>query len=285
MNEGPKIKIHVLRCGSMTVSPLVPYGNGRVSAGNAAAMIFAPLKGRFTLPVFAYLIEHPKGRILVDTGWRRDISPAGVYDAEAVKSVLPAHLASLYHPVLPEGEAIDEQLAVLGLKPKDIDCVVLSHLDPDHVCGLPHLNGVKRIIAPEDEYFWSCRAVYKLRQPWDLWIDYPIERLFYRGSPLGSNRWAIDLFGDESVMLVNLPGHTDGICGVLVRNGKKFVLLTSDAAFSKRNWQELIVPGFGFDAQRQMNALKWIRQMSEDPGCVGIYASHDPSVVPHSIEF
>lgn len=285
MEDRPKVKIHILRCGSMTVSPFVPCGNGKVNAGNAAAMIFAPVKSRVELPVFAYLIEHPKGRILIDTGWRREISPEGVYDADAVKKVLPAHLASFYHPILPKGEAIDEQLAAMGLCAGDIDCVVLTHLDPDHVAGLSLLKGAKRIVLPEDEYFWSCRAVYKLRQPWELWMDFPMERLFYRGSPLGSNRWAIDLLGDESVMLVNLPGHTDGLCGVLVRNGEKFVLLTSDAAFSRRNWEELIVPGFGFDAQRQMNALKWIRQMSEDPGCVGIYASHDPAVVPHSIEF
>ena len=51
-------------------------------------------------------------------------------------------------------------------------------------------------VLPEYEYYWSCRTVYKTRQPQNLWIQYPMKRPFYRGSSLGPNHWAIDLFGD-----------------------------------------------------------------------------------------
>ena len=239
------MKIHILQCGSIRVDPTVPFGK-RLDLIEAARQLTAPDKNRITLPVFTYLIEHPKGLILVDTGLCREISPRGVYDAKAAATVLPPRMAALLHPSLPEGMAIHEQLAGMGLAPEDLDYVLLTHLDVDHVAGLRHVSRAKHIVLPEYEYYWSCRTVYKMRQPQDLWIQYPMERPFYRGSAMGPNHWVIDLFGDESIQLVNVPGHTEGQAAIIVRNGGKFVLLTADAAFSPRNWQESIVPGFGF---------------------------------------
>ena len=271
------MKLHILHCGYIQVSESVPYGN-RIDLRNTAKQIAASDRNRLTLPVFVYLIEHPKGLLLVDTGWCRDISPAGVYDLSAVKSVLPQPLAALYHPYVPNGMAIHEQLAALGIQPEDLDLVLLTHLDPDHVSGLKHVNKAKRIILPEDEYFCSFRTVYKARQPQSLWIDQPIERVYYRGSPLGPNRWAIDVLGDESVIMVNVPGHTDGQAAILLRSGGKFALLAADAAFSPRNWQEMITPGFGFDREAQLKSLRWIAEMAADPGCMAVLCSHDPAI-------
>jgi glyoxylase-like metal-dependent hydrolase (beta-lactamase superfamily II) len=179
--------------------------------------------------------------------------------------------------------AIHEQLAAMGIRPEDLDFVLITHLDPDHVAGLRHVKKARHIILPEDEYFWSCRTVYKSRQPWSLWHDQPIERSYYRGSPLGPNRWAIDLFGDESIQLVNVPGHTDGQAAIIVHSGGRFVLLAADAAYSPRNWQESITPGFGFAREWQLKSLKWIAEMAADPGCVAVLCSHDPAIAPTCI--
>ena len=278
------MKLHILHCGTIRVSETVPFGN-RVDLKNTGRQLLTPDSRRLTLPVCCYLIEHPRGPILVDTGWRRDISPDGVYDRDAVRRVLPPALASFYHPALPKGMAIHEQLAALGITPADLNCVLLTHLDPDHVAGLCHLPEAKRVLVAEDEYFWACRSVYKARQPWDLWIDREMEHFWYRGSPLGPNRWAFDLFGDESVQLVNVPGHTDGQAAVIVRNGKRFVLLAADAAFSRRNWEEMVTPGFGLFRDRQLASLRWIRDMASDPGCAAVLCSHDPESRPGVLEF
>ncbi len=277
------MKIHILHCGYIQVSETVPFGD-RIDLKNTVKQLTATENNRVTRPVCAYLVEHPRGLILVDTGWCRDISPEGVYDPTAVSKVLPPHLAALFHPYLPAGMAIHEQLAAMGIQTEDLSYVLLTHLDPDHVAGLKHVNRAKHIILPEDEYFWSCRTVYKARQPWSLWIDQPIERVFYRGSPLGPNRWAIDLFGDESVQLVNVPGHTDGQAAIIVRSGNRFVLLAADAAYSSRNWQEMITPGFGFAREWQLKSLQWIASMAEDPGCVAVLCSHDAMIDAKCIE-
>ncbi len=72
------MKIHVLTCGYIQVSETVPYGNA-IDLKNTAEQLRLPLRARVTLPVNTYLIEQPRGLIPVDTGRRREISPAGVY--------------------------------------------------------------------------------------------------------------------------------------------------------------------------------------------------------------
>ena len=269
-----QIRIHLLRCGSIALSREAVLG-GRAGFAAALRQASAPPAARIDLPCFCYLIEHPKALMLVDTGVGRVFSPNGVYDASAVKGLLGAAFGAYLRPSVAAGNSISEQLAARGLQPQDLDLVLLSHLDADHTGGLHELRGAKRFLVPEDEYFWSCRAVYKLRQPQDLWMDMPIERFWYRGSPLGTNRWAYDLFGDENVMCINLPGHSDGLCAVLIRNGKRFVMLASDAALCRENIDTLTPPGFCFDEKRAKRALEYLRSLRGEPGCEAILLSHD----------
>ncbi len=286
---GKSIRIHLLHCGYMQVSESVVLGDGR-SLKNAARQLMTKTEQRVTLPVCAFLIEHPDALILVDTGWCRDISPKGVYDPAAVKKVLPAHLAAVYQPYVPEGMAIHEQLAARGIRPEDLDIVLLTHLDPDHVAGIRHVKNAKRILVAEDEYFWNCRFVYQARQPKKLFEGIPMERFWYRGSDMGTNRWSYDLLEDNTIHCVNIPGHTDGLFSVIVQNGellehkRKFALLTSDAAYVPKNWEEDIVPGLGFDVTLQRKGIRWIKEQAAMDSCVGVFTSHDPEVQPQTIE-
>ena len=274
------MKLHVLRCGTVSLPESAAFGG---KPGGLRRLLTR--EGRVELPVFCYLVEHRHGLILVDTGLSREMSPAGVYDKKAAEQALTPQLAAFYRPRVPMGMTAAEQLADRGILPQDLDLVILTHLDPDHVAGLSGLRGAKKILLPEDEYFWSCRTVYKRRQPWKLWMDADITHVFYRGSSLGPNRWAIDVFGDESLQLVNVPGHTDGQCAVILREGARFVILAADAAFSPRNWREDSVPGFGFDRDLQRRSLRWLAEMEKDPGCAAILCSHDPAVEAQVMEF
>ena len=101
--------------------------------------------------MFSFLIEHPNGLILFDTGWHREMSPDGVYDKRAqIKSLGSWFLYQINQGRIAEGEAIDKQLAKLNHKPSDIDYVLLSHLDCDHANGL-------RLV--KDAYTYWCRRL------------------------------------------------------------------------------------------------------------------------------
>src|SRR5437762_6944655 len=85
-------------------------------------------EGKIRLPIPAYLIEHPKGTALFDTGMHPDCQrdPA---------ARLGARLTSLfdfdYHP----GEEISARVEALGRDPAKIDLVINSHFHFDHVGG------------------------------------------------------------------------------------------------------------------------------------------------------
>lgn len=268
------IKLHILQCGSILVSRDTVEGGKNFYLPAARAM--SPVRGRTALPVFCYLIEHPRGLVLMDTGWNRAVSPEGVYDPGAAAKHLTAPLAAYYRPVLEPGQAVHEQLLAKGIRPEELDYVLLSHLDADHVSGLEHVSGAKHILCSQEDYWWSCRTVYRLRQPQSLWLSDKLETFWYKGTSLGPHNWSYDLFGDDSVQLINLPGHTDGMFGIKLQQNGRFVLLVSDAAYSSAAWQQLSVPGFGFNPKAQQKSLEWIRQQSREPGCLAIYTSHDP---------
>lgn len=66
------IKVHILNCGEVGVDPAVPFRD--VSKNPIAYTgIGRSKKLRIWLPVTAYLIEHPNGKILIDTGWHSDV--------------------------------------------------------------------------------------------------------------------------------------------------------------------------------------------------------------------
>ncbi|MBQ3009844.1 MAG: hypothetical protein IJD81_01490 [Oscillospiraceae bacterium] len=71
------IKIRIFHTGTVCVSPALPFG-GNEKNPLKASPIFTKKSDRIRLPVSSYLIQHPKGKILFDCGWHRDMIPSGV---------------------------------------------------------------------------------------------------------------------------------------------------------------------------------------------------------------
>ena len=274
--------IHVLHCGYIRIAKNLLDNGGRFSTDIAKA-ILTPDGDRVTLPVSVYLIEHRNGFYLIDTGWCSEISPDGIYDFKAACMVLPKHLASLYHPYVPQGMTVREQLNERGIRPEDIKAVIITHFDADHVAGLRLVSNAQRIIVPEDEAYWSVRTKYRMRQVRELWETVGFERLYYRGFQLGPMNRAIDITGDGSIMMISLPGHTDGQAGVMVKEGGKYVIIAADSAISSHNWETLRPAGLGADKELQKKTLRWIRKEASDPDCIRVLCSHDPNVQPQTI--
>ena len=274
-----RITVRALRCGSIRVAPeYVSAGDG---AAARAACLLAPVRRRVTLPVFAYLIRHPRGLILVDAGWSRAVSPRGEPDAAALSREVPGPGARLLMGWVEEGRTAAEQLRALGVGGEDLFCLLLTTLDADHVSGARELTGVKRVLIPQEELFWSYRAGAGRGRP--LTEGLPVEPFWYHGSTDAPTGWACDLFGDGSVSLVNLPGHTNGTCGVLLRSGGRFLVLCSDAGYGKRSWGEPVTAGYAFNAPQARRTLAWLRAKSREDGCAGILAAHDPELAPGEI--
>lgn len=247
--------------------------------------IGVPKKEWVWMPVSVYYIEHPKGKILVDTGWHRRISPEGKLDARAQIKELGYMVYKLNQGFLPSGKAVDEQLAAMGVNTADIDYVVLTHLDCDHVCGVEQVGDAKKILESEEEYAsdkkFSLISIVRFQKRW--WKNVNLTFFPWNGGE-GPFKKSFDLLGDGSVQLINIPGHTAGLCAVRITGEDgRFVLLVSDGAYGRKSRQDMILPGIAENRNEQEISLEWIRQQSMDPKCVEILANHDIAVKPHEI--
>lgn len=281
-----EIKIHVFHTGKVCVSPYLPFGGDKCGLIKASGL--TTKKGnRLWLPVSAYLIEHPKGKILVDTGWSRSMSPNGVYDKKAqCKSLGSPFLYLINQGVVEPGAAVGEQLQKIGIEPKDLDFVLLTHLDCDHANGLDSVKDAKRILVSKDGLRCAEKlsAVTKIRFQKKWWNDVKLETFDWNDTE-GPFKKAFDLFGDGSVKMIDIPGHCDGLCAVKIKNKEgKFVLLFSDGGYSSKSWKEMVTSGICMDKAAQKKSLEWIREQSFSKDCVESLANHDSDVKPHIIE-
>ena len=277
------MKIHVLHTGEVRVSPYLPFGGDNCNLLKASGMT-TPKEEWIWLPVSVYLIEHPKGLILVDTGWHRDMSPEGVYDKKAqIKSLGSRVLYNVNQGQIPLGEAVDEQLATMGIKPGDLDYVLLTHLDCDHANGLRAVKDAKHILVAAEELECARKNGFiRYKKKW--WEGVDMQTIEWNGTegPVGKS---FDLFGDGSIKMINIPGHCDGLCAVkITREDGKYVLLFSDGGYATKSWKEMITSGVSLDKEMQRKSLMWIREQSMDANCIESLATHDTDIKPHVIE-
>ena len=277
------MKIHVLHTGEVRVSPYLPFGGDNCNLLKASGMT-TPKEEWIWLPVSVYLIEHPKGLILVDTGWHRDMSPEGVYDKKAqIKSLGSRVLYNVNQGQIPLGEAVDEQLATMGIKPCDLDYVLLTHLDCDHANGLRAVKDAKHILVAAEELECARKNGFiRYKKKW--WEGVDMQTIEWNGTegPAGKS---FDLFGDGSIKMINIPGHCDGLCAVkITREDGKYVLLFSDGGYATKSWKEMITSGVSLDKEMQRKSLMWIREQSMDANCIESLATHDTDIKPHVID-
>ncbi len=276
------MKIHVLHTGQVRVSPYLPFGGDNCSLLKASGMT-TPKKDWLWLPVSVYLIEHQKKLILVDTGWHRDMSPHGVYDKRAQIKSLGSHILYLVNQgLLPAGEAVNEQLETMGITPSDLDYVLLTHLDCDHANGLRALRDAKHIMCASEELECARRNSFiRYQNKW--WKNVNLQTFKWNGTE-GPVHKSFDLFEDGSVIMINIPGHCDGLCAVKIVNELgKYVLLFSDGGYATKSWKNMITSGISLDKKMQLNSLQWIREQSLHPDCIESLANHDSEIRPHII--
>ena len=211
------------------------------------------------------------------------MSPKGEFDRKAQIKSLGSYLLYLVNQgILPMGEGVDEHLSRLGLTSSDLDAVLITHLDCDHANGLELVKDAKRFLVAADEVRFAKKHRARYYKGW--WKDIPLTE-FEWNDRLGPVGKSYDLLGDGSVELVNIPGHSDGLFAVKIKNeAGKFVLLFSDGGYARKSWQEMILSGIAADRKKQKESLAWIRAESLDPNCVESLAAHDSDIVPHVIE-
>lgn len=221
------------------------------------------------LPIFCYVVEHPEGLIVVDTGISADIN-APVYFPPYMRFVLRA----AQFDIGPERE-IGPQMRRKGLSPQDVRWVVLTHLHPDHDGGLRHFPNAEFVVSRTEwrhaRGIWGRLAGY-MNHHWPSNFDpTPVDFDDSPVQPFGQSH-ALTKSGD--VRLVPTPGHTAGHLSVVVEEDDHRLFFAGDAAYS----QELLVrdmpDGIGLDVDAQHETHERILLMAANDPIVFL-PSHD----------
>jgi len=215
-----------------------------------------------TIPVPMFLIDHPKGLFIYDTGMHPQVAVG------ALKYWGP--VAKVFIPHMKPEQAIDKQIKVLGYELSDVKYVALSHMHLDHaggMCLLPHATFIVRKAELQTAWWPESfqRGAYILK-------DYQDTR-GYKFIELGNEDY--DVFGDGSVVLIDSKGHTQGHQSVVVTLPKsgKFVL-TGDSCYMKENIDERVVPGIVWDPVWAIKTIDKMRDLRKRGAHVIV--GHDP---------
>jgi glyoxylase-like metal-dependent hydrolase (beta-lactamase superfamily II) len=179
------------------------------------------------IPTFAWVIDHPDGVIVVDTG-------QGAHLVEASRSLHPYHRWEVAFRVARE-EEIGPQLRALGIGPHDVKHVVLTHLHVDHDGGLAHFPQT-RILVSRGELAtasgWKGRLRGYLPNRWPAWFDpVPLDLAPDGYGPFSASK-RLTAAGD--VIAVATPGHTANHLSVVVEDQGTTYFLAGDASYDQR---------------------------------------------------
>jgi glyoxylase-like metal-dependent hydrolase (beta-lactamase superfamily II) len=208
-----------------------------------------------TMPVHAFLIDHPAGLVLFDTG-----QTARAASSDWFPAWHPFFRLSRFE--LASGDEVAPQLHALGIKPEDIRFVILSHLHTDHVGGLDPFSG-SQVLVSQIEWRRATGLPGSIRgylpQHWPHGLEPTL--VSFSGEPLGPFAGTHDIFGDGRLLMVPTPGHTPGHASLLVRDLHSSWLLAGDQA---HNAEELRLADPALAA--------WCEQEQVD-----IFPAHDPT--------
>ena len=245
----------------MAVKGLFALQNGFMGFEKSGLFFGERSAEKVQIPVSCYLVRTGDTTILFDTG----LSP------RAVPGLLRADPLARFA----EEDLLVHRLESVGLEPKDVDLVVLSHLHFDHAGGAD-IFASSELIVQKDEYAYA---------------HYPAQffaSFYYRKNfDLPRYRWRL-LDGDAElvpgVTVLRSDGHTPGHQSLLVdlpETGP--VILAGDCCYWQRSIDEELPPGVVWDPTRAMHSIKRLKTIARLTGG-RIFPSHDPAFWARAIK-
>ena len=200
---------------------------GTIHRNAAVAYRGGSFGDRRDFAVTAVLVKHPRGDLLIDTGFGRDI------DAHFRTMPLLFRALTRYEKA-PSAAA---QLDAAGYDRTKLRGIILTHAHWDHTSGLPDLPGTPVLITAEERRFIEDGGLITAlvrRFPSIRYEVFSFEGRSYLGFPRSH-----DVHGDGSVVIVPAPGHTPGSVIVFITlPGDRRYALVGDLAWQREGITE-----------------------------------------------
>lgn len=233
--ESGKIKLYTLDCGTLAVANMDAFSDDGKSKNQ---------KANLANPCF--LIRHPKGNLLWDLGYQEDLADQenGVVFYEHFHKTMKHTLSA--------------QLKQLGLSPTDITHIAVSHWHDDHI-GNANLFSHAHWLVQELEYAQLFSA--ESRSEPDFF------KLYSKLATAKTTQFKddIDVFGDNTVLIKWMPGHTNGSTILQLRLDQAgSILLTGDLYTHADARIHNSVPVFNSDKQATLASRKKFEQLAKE---------------------
>jgi len=265
MTTASGIKIHHIQTGYVAVKSTHREYGGHDGRGISAIAI--DRNWTEWLPISVWVIEHPEGVIVIDTGESCKATDLtnDYFNCDVGNNLF--YRSFLRFSVNRE-EEIDMQLRSIGIAPHDVRWVIQTHLHSDHMDGLPYFTKSEVLVSGID-------------YPNGLGVPYchfssdfdPTLVSFSEHDVTGFNK-AYTVTQAEDVLIVPTPGHTLGHQSVIFRDGDVSYFFAGDSSFSIPQIQHNIMQGIATSAPKSRQSYADIRAYCQTNPTVYL-PSHD----------
>jgi N-acyl homoserine lactone hydrolase len=227
-------------------------------------------EGDEPIQIYFHVITHPtRGAFLVDTGVEnalRDAPDDAVVSGMAAKAM---HMERMrIH------EPLGAWLSARRVQPSG---VLLTHLHLDHVLGLRDVAPATPVYVGPGEAHQRSFMNLMVRSVTDrvLTGKGPLQELSFKKDADGRFTGLRDLFGDGSLFVLHVPGHTPGSLAFLARTSDGPVLITGDTCHTAWGWQNDVEPGsFTADHAGNARSLGALRQLVKEHPKIAVLLGH-----------
>ena len=227
-----------------------------------------PEAKQITIPVSMWILKHPKGVVVIDSG-----NNVAISDSDAnCKNYWAAGSCDFLKPSQKRSDVIDMQLKKLGLSVDDVKVLITSHTHLDHGGNMGMFPKAIHVVQKKEMYqgWWPEKFQGRAVNGTFILADINAAR-DYNYLELDGD---YDLFGDGSVQIISTPGHTIGHQSVKVKLPKSGTIIVSQDAIWMQENLDGYVAGLNFSQQAYLNSVNKLKMMSDLEGA-NILMAHD----------
>jgi N-acyl homoserine lactone hydrolase len=261
-------KLHGFTTGVVAVKRKFKTASG----GSLTSKLRFIFDNEFTefFPIWVWVIEHPEGIFVVDTGENSNVNSKDYFKKEGL--VLNWINTTQFKFVVNTEEEIHHQLTKLNLSPEKITNVLMTHLHLDHIDGLKHFDS-ERVLVHNVEWDHPSFALPTL-YPKDF---APRRPSFTSFNKTGLN-FGLPVTKAKDLFMVATPGHTKGHASVLAETKELSYLLAGDVTYDEQQLYQEISAGAHQNFALARQTFKSIKQYAAQQRTVYL-PSHDPLAI------